>query len=371
MPALAAAADSTAWWQGDDGLALTAEARAKVAVYAKGDEAWAAHLVGVAAGIAREQGWTEITLPAVKAALLQCWTRERRLPASAAKPGAGRSQAAAGDGPFRRPQTEERPTPPPPADAAAPPTVDGKGEEEDDAAGRGLIAVLRGDRFSYLIVFAACILAALFAWPLLRNSDDPLPPIALPPLPALTLEPAAERPTVATPSPAPKEAAATPALPQGRPAMATAEVETNERDVREAQVLLARLGYRPGTIDGKAGPQTVAAVRAFQRDIDEKVDGAISPRLLHQLRSRVVLAAPPPQIAPAKPSTPAPAGNVALRTVGRWLGAAYDSRYQPAAIEAHCRAVPDNWIFDEAVGDLVHCSRFVPNPPPIPTREHP
>jgi hypothetical protein len=53
------------------------------------------------------------------------------------------------------------------------------------------------------------------------------------------------------------------------------------------------------------------------------------------------------------------------------LGATYDSRRDPGAIEVHCRAVPDNWIYDEAAGDLVHCSRFVEVPAVPLGRDHP
>ncbi|MDR0840151.1 MAG: peptidoglycan-binding protein [Christensenellaceae bacterium] len=48
--------------------------------------------------------------------------------------------------------------------------------------------------------------------------------------------------------------------------------------VRMAQTALARAGFSPGTIDGIFGPNTQAAVRAFQKAKGLTVDGIIGPR---------------------------------------------------------------------------------------------
>jgi hypothetical protein len=44
------------------------------------------------------------------------------------------------------------------------------------------------------------------------------------------------------------------------------------------QGTLARLGYDPGPIDGKPGPKTTAAVKAFQRDHNLHDDGIVGPK---------------------------------------------------------------------------------------------
>jgi tetratricopeptide (TPR) repeat protein len=55
--------------------------------------------------------------------------------------------------------------------------------------------------------------------------------------------------------------------------------------VRKVQQNLSRLGYNPGPADGIIGPKTRAAVKAFQRDNDLKIDSRINEALLEQLVS--------------------------------------------------------------------------------------
>lgn len=50
--------------------------------------------------------------------------------------------------------------------------------------------------------------------------------------------------------------------------------------VVQVQVRLARAGYYHGAIDGAMGPQTRAAIRAYERTRGLRVDGAISQQLL-------------------------------------------------------------------------------------------
>jgi localization factor PodJL len=55
--------------------------------------------------------------------------------------------------------------------------------------------------------------------------------------------------------------------------------------VSEAQRLLQRLGYSPGTTDGKLSPRTADAIRQFERANDLPVTGEASVSLLRQLRA--------------------------------------------------------------------------------------
>ena len=65
------------------------------------------------------------------------------------------------------------------------------------------------------------------------------------------------------------------ALESGKPAASV---------VRDIQTRLRRLGYSPGTADGRPGPRTARAVEAFQRAQGLAVDGRLSVELLHLLR---------------------------------------------------------------------------------------
>jgi hypothetical protein len=62
--------------------------------------------------------------------------------------------------------------------------------------------------------------------------------------------------------------------------------------VRDLQRRLLRLGYRPGTRDGRYGPRTQAAVVAFQRKHGLEQDGSAGSETLALLRRRTTPGAP-------------------------------------------------------------------------------
>ena len=51
----------------------------------------------------------------------------------------------------------------------------------------------------------------------------------------------------------------------------------NLEDLKGVQKALQHLGHDPGTIDGKNGPNTERAVRAFQASVTIKIDGIVGP----------------------------------------------------------------------------------------------
>ena len=57
--------------------------------------------------------------------------------------------------------------------------------------------------------------------------------------------------------------------------------------VKEAQQLLATLGYRPGSADGLIGRKTRAAICVFQSDLEMTATGVITNELLSLLRFAV------------------------------------------------------------------------------------
>ena len=58
-------------------------------------------------------------------------------------------------------------------------------------------------------------------------------------------------------------------------------------DTEGVQTALSRLGYDPGTIDGKNGPKTRGAVTAFQTAAQIKIDGIAGPETKGALRARL------------------------------------------------------------------------------------
>lgn len=59
----------------------------------------------------------------------------------------------------------------------------------------------------------------------------------------------------------------------------------NLDDLEGVQTALTKLGYNPGTIDGKDGAHTRAAVTKFQETAQIKVDGIAGPETKGALRS--------------------------------------------------------------------------------------
>lgn len=56
--------------------------------------------------------------------------------------------------------------------------------------------------------------------------------------------------------------------------------------VKEVQRLLIARGYRPGAIDGRLGPETVAAIRVFETDQGLVPKGRISAQIVTRLQDR-------------------------------------------------------------------------------------
>ncbi|WP_225446822.1 peptidoglycan-binding protein [Streptacidiphilus sp. PB12-B1b] len=55
--------------------------------------------------------------------------------------------------------------------------------------------------------------------------------------------------------------------------------------MKEIQCILTYRGYNPGGVDGQFGPNTEAAVKAFQSARGLEVDGQVGPQTWPALRS--------------------------------------------------------------------------------------
>jgi N-acetylmuramoyl-L-alanine amidase len=65
----------------------------------------------------------------------------------------------------------------------------------------------------------------------------------------------------------------------------------NLETMQGVQTALSKLGHDPGVVDGKDGPRTQQAVRAFQASVTIKIDGIVGPEtrraLVDQLDEKV------------------------------------------------------------------------------------
>ncbi|MEX2629123.1 MAG: peptidoglycan-binding domain-containing protein [Tistlia sp.] len=67
--------------------------------------------------------------------------------------------------------------------------------------------------------------------------------------------------------------------------METAQQAADRRsaEIRRIQASLTQLGFDPGPLDGKLGPQTRSAIRAFEQERQQAPSGRASPALLRDL----------------------------------------------------------------------------------------
>ncbi|MGE5560624.1 MAG: peptidoglycan-binding protein [Chloroflexota bacterium] len=115
-------------------------------------------------------------------------------------------------------------------------------------------------------------------------------------------------------------------------------------DVLAVQERLIQLGYDPGPADGVFGPQTEAAVRAFQSDSGLTVDGIVGPQTYRALG----IAIPPQPPAGNLPGRPEPGTLVrTLITVPNQLNMValtFDDGPNPATTPGLLRALADRGV---------------------------
>lgn len=90
-------------------------------------------------------------------------------------------------------------------------------------------------------------------------------------------------------------AAGVPALPASVPAPPREGAAGGEPTVRDVQAVLAELNLYEGAVDGLSGPQTRAAIEAYQKLVGLNVTGAIDAELVGQL-GLAAAPAPPPRL---------------------------------------------------------------------------
>jgi hypothetical protein len=89
-----------------------------------------------------------------------------------------------------------------------------------------------------------------------------------------------------------------PELTFGRNLIGFTEKQEERVQIANTQAALSKLGFDVGKVDGKLGPKTTKAIKAFQKKQHMKADGKITEKLLEQLKVAVE------RLPPADPSQP-------------------------------------------------------------------
>jgi hypothetical protein len=84
----------------------------------------------------------------------------------------------------------------------------------------------------------------------------------------------------------------------GRNLIGFTEKQQERLQIANTQAALLKLGYNVGKVDGKLGPKTTKAIKAFQKKQHMKADGKITEKLLEQLKVAVE------RLPPADPTQP-------------------------------------------------------------------
>ncbi|QNT68660.1 peptidoglycan-binding domain-containing protein [Defluviicoccus vanus] len=135
--------------------------------------------------------------------------------------------------------------------------------------------------------------------------------------------------------------------------------------VAEAQELLAALGYPIGVLDGRLGPQTQAAVKAYEKRGGLKADGRVDEQMLARLRADAAALSRDEAVAATPGSAPVPSRSLTGRVLGnvqRLIGHDFNSVTAPEAVNAYCDEHGDEWIYDRGVDRLRACAELVGKP---------
>jgi lipoprotein-anchoring transpeptidase ErfK/SrfK len=151
----------------------------------------------------------------------------------------------------------------------------------------------RAPAYPWILLLAALVIGVWWWWPAGRSTAQ-APRVKAAPGASVAQLPAPTKPAPASvPTNPPAPVVPTPAPgPPAQTNLAPAPPSTFPRpvgDVFEAQLALARQGISSGSLDGLIGPQTRAALRAFQQKKDLPATGELDP----PTKERLLLTAPP------------------------------------------------------------------------------
>lgn len=209
--------------------------------------------------------------------------------------------------------------------------------------------------------------------PVAAPVDSPPPATAQPgpaasPIGTPAVEDAAgTTPMAVRPRPRPQQSAVMSAptsvsVPEKRPAVPD---PNGGQQIAEAQTLLAALGYNVGSVDGRMGSRTEAALKAYEKKSGLKVDGRVDDQLLARLRSETRATPRANEATANEPPSPRPHPSLTGRVLGgvqRLIGHDFNSVAAPDELVAYCDDRGDEWVYDRGLDKMRSCTDVVGAP---------
>jgi peptidoglycan hydrolase-like protein with peptidoglycan-binding domain len=232
-------------------------------------------------------------------------------------------------------------------------------EDHADKPRRSLCRLIAGNSIGDRIAVAACLFVGLgIAVNALARQSGPHPS---PLFSTARIEPAVPVPVPsARPADIQSTASITPRGPelasaQSQPAAAPGSQAAAPRAdlVLDMQRELARRGLYDGTVDGKTGPKTEAAIRRYETQAGLRVSGQASETLLGHMRRPARGSTPTAQPQPRQPQ----AANPSPQSIAQLLAA--DAR--PASVPAR-PAAPARTEAPQSIAQLLEGTQPAPRP---------
>ncbi|QCK86593.1 peptidoglycan-binding protein [Phreatobacter aquaticus] len=228
-------------------------------------------------------------------------------------------------------------------------------DDREEAPRRSFWRLIAGNSIGDRIAIAACLFVGIgIAVNALARQNGPHPS---PMFSTARIEPAV---AVPVPPARPAEIQSTASIPARGPELASAQSQPAAAPtaapradlVLDVQRELARRNLYDGTVDGKTGPKTEAAIRRYEAQAGLRASGQASEQLLGHMR-RPARAAPAAQPQPRQPQ----AANASPQSIAQLL----QSEGRPASAPARA-AAPARTAEPQSIAQLLEGTQPAPRP---------